>query len=660
MIDEIGRSGNAPIITPPMTEEEAIPFQPASLRGERLLVLAPHPDDEVIGCGGVVAAHLLEGRSVRVVVATDGTAADDLHGGDREAYRSLREEESERGLALLGGDRQPPGAPVMQLEFLRFVDRRLGDSMEELIERLRVQLESFPSDLILAPSPVEIHPDHRALAVALCQLVQRDDALFARLATARVAFYEVGQPLRPNTLVDITEVAETKYAAIAAHQSQNDLRDYTAFARGLNAYRAMTLPAASRYAEAYYVLDLVRLRTTPISALVAEIGNARGPIVVADAALPISVIVRTKNRPALLKEALASVRSGGYPAEIVVVNDGGATPAVEGVTLIEHETSRGRSEAMNAGVRAAASPYIAFLDDDDLFYPEHLPVLARAAEGSPRTAWYSDAVSAFLRVGPSGGLETEKRLRLFGDDFDSERLLIDNYIPLPTLLVRRDDYLAVGGFDPEFDLFEDWDFLIRLSRRGPFVHIPRITCEIRHIAGGDSIVLSAPEGSPRFREAKHQIWRKHAALVDHDVLANVFERQKQRGLQLSNEITEARGLRHHLETAVARVEREKGELMVRMSALHEEATGHALRVRDLEGLVRQMEIGAEVAAKIAARESAVLADERDRLRHKEGESQTTINALYLEIHRLQGVLETIYGSRTWKLHTMVEKMKGRG
>jgi hypothetical protein len=257
-------------------------------------------------------------------------------------------------------------------------------------------------------------------------------------------------------------------------------------------------------------------------------------------------------------------------------------------------------------------------------------------------------------------LETEKQLRLFGDDFDPERLLIDNYIPLPTLLVRREDYLAVGGFDPEFDLFEDWDFLIRLARRGPFVHVPRVTCEIRHIAGGDSIVLAAPEGSPRFREAKRQIWRKHAALVDHDVIANVFERQKQRGLQLVSEVTEARGLRHHLETAVARVEREKGELMVRMSALHEDATGYALRVRDLEGLIRQMEIAAEVAARTTARDGAALVEERDRLLQNAGESQTTINALYLEIHRLQGVLETIYGSRTWKLHTMVEKMKGRG
>ena len=79
-------------------------------------------------------------------------------------------------------------------------------------------------DLILAPSPIEIHPDHLALSVAFCELIQRDESLFADLAVARVAFYDVGQPLRPNAIVDITDVAELKYAAIAAHAAQRTAR----------------------------------------------------------------------------------------------------------------------------------------------------------------------------------------------------------------------------------------------------------------------------------------------------------------------------------------------------------------------------------------------------------------------------------------------------
>src|SRR5205807_848942 len=216
-------------------------------------------------------------------------------------------------------------------------------------------LRDFKPDLSAVPSAIEIHPDHLALAHAFCELVVRDASLFADLAVARVAFYEVSYPLRPNALVDITSVAEAKYAAIAMHASQLAFRDYVAYARGLNAYRAMSLPPDVKFAEAYHVVPGPELRTMPFSAL-----RAMPSIEVARETLPISVIVRTKDRPALLREAIASIRATGYPAEIVVVNDGGAKPEVADVTLVQHDTSRGRAEAGNAGVRATSSKYVAF------------------------------------------------------------------------------------------------------------------------------------------------------------------------------------------------------------------------------------------------------------------------------------------------------------
>src|SRR5207244_3128432 len=153
-------------------EAEAIPFEPLDLRGERLLVLAPHPDDEVIGCGGLVALHLRDARSVRVVVATDGAAAGDA---------AQREAESRAALSSLG---------AATIEFLGFADRRLGDA-GELPDRIAAILRDFKPDLIAVPSAIEIHPDHLALAHAFCDLVVRDASLFADLAVARVAFYEV-------------------------------------------------------------------------------------------------------------------------------------------------------------------------------------------------------------------------------------------------------------------------------------------------------------------------------------------------------------------------------------------------------------------------------------------------------------------------------------
>ena len=627
-----------------LIEAEAIPYEPALLRGERLLVLAPHPDDEVIGCGGLVAQHLRERREVRVVVATDGAQAGDA---------AAREEESRRGLAILGED-----VPV---EFLRAPDRALDDS---IAPRLREILLEFRPDLILVPAPIEIHPDHLALARVFCELVQRDELLFADLAVTRVAFYEIGQPLRPNALVDISDVADAKYAAIAEHRSQLAFRDYVAYARGLNAYRAMTLPPQTKFAEGYYVVELPSLRTTSFSELRRKIG-APPEIESLRTTVPVSVIVRTKNRPALLREAVDSIRATGYPCEIVVVNDGGERVELEGVTLIQHEQSRGRSEAANAGVRAAANAFIAFLDDDDRFYPEHLGTLANATS-SPHAAWYTDAVSAFLRPGESGAYETYSRLRLFAQDFDRELLLVDNYIPLPTLLIPRASFLETGGFDPEFDLFEDWDFLIRLSARGDFLRIPRVTCEVRHFEGGSSVILAAPEGSPRFREAKLRVWKKHAARISDELLSNVFERQKRRAGTLYSDLVDAKGQLDSARQNIARLEREKTELIAQGGELYSTITTHALRVRELEGAMQALAaIAADYENKTlqlerAERDVDTRRDENDQLRHANRETHEALERARVEIARLNGLLDMIYRSRTWKVHTLMEKMRGRG
>ena len=654
MIRQLAAPRNATHIIRPMAHEaEAIPYEPARLRGERLLVLAPHPDDEVIGCGGLVAQHLREGRAARVVIATDGAEAD-AAATDREDYRASREQESRQGLEVLG---------TADLHFLRFPDRALDDGAASAIAQ---HLRDFHPDLILVPSPVEIHPDHLALSRIFIELVQRDETLFAELAVARVAFYEVSQPLRPNAIVDISDVAEAKEKAIAAHASQTKLRDYGAFARGLNAYRAMTMPPGTTAAEAYFVLELPALRTKSMSELVTAMGSARR-VEIARETLPISVVVRTKDRPELLREALASIRASEYPCEIVVVNDGGARPDDLGeAKLVEHAESRGRSEAANSGVRAATSAFVTFLDDDDLHYPEHLPTLANAARSRQPVGWYSDAVSAFLQPGQSGAYETRTRLRLYGQDFDRDLLLLDNYIPLPTLLVARDTFLDLGGFDPAFDLFEDWDFLIHLSRRGELLHVPRVTCEVRHYEGGTSILLAAPEGSKRFRDAKLQVWRKHAELLDHDAIANAFERQKRRLGDLYTRTVETIGRESHTRNDLARLEREKQELIASMGQLHERLNAETVRAASLDSVV------ATLRELVATREAELV--ETERLRHENAdqrremielrraleESGNGLRAAHVEIGRLQGLLDMIFRSRTWKLHTMVERFRGRG
>ncbi|HUR81664.1 MAG TPA: glycosyltransferase, partial [Thermoanaerobaculia bacterium] len=481
------------------------------------------------------------------------------------------------------------------------------------------------------------------------------------LATARVAFYEVGQPLRPNAIVDITGVAESKYAAIAEHASQLEQRDYVAYARGLNAYRAMTMPPACKFAEGYFVIELPKLHTTPFSEVRRLCGTP--PVIeTARETLPVSVVIRTKDRPALLREAIDSVRATNYPCEIVVVNDGGASPDVD-VTLINHAVSRGRSEAGNAGVHAASNAYVVFLDDDDLFYPEHLDTLTRAAQ-SQHAAWYSDAISAFLHIGESGAYETRSRLRLYAQDFDRDLLRIDNYIPLPSVLMKREAFLDAGGFDPQFDLFEDWDLLLRLAKRGDFLRVPRVTCEVRHFEGGTSVILAAPEGSDEFRAAKLRVWEKHG--IGAEAFARAFEKQKRRMTEVHTHAATALGesdsLRHDIDRLtreLARLQSEKDAVLGQNAEAQNTINAYALRHRELEATAHSLSaIASDYHNKTIQAER--LTRENDSLRGVNATAHQELERTRVEIARLNGLLEMIYRSRTWKLHTTLEKIRGRG
>ena len=291
-----------------------------------------------------------------------------------------------------------------------------------------------------------------------------------------------------------------------------------------------------------------------------------------------------------------------------------------------------------------------------------------AAQPFPnRVAWYSDAVSAFVHLGASGSLETTSRQRLFSLDYDPDLLVIDNYIPLPTLLMRRDTFLDAGGFDTDFDLFEDWEFLIRLSRRGNFVHVPRVTCEIRHIAGGGSITMQHPEGSEKFRAAKRQVWRKHAELLTYDVIADAFERQKHRLDATFNDIVDERGRTHHLTIDLSRLEREKQELLGKMQTTHAEATS---AVEQLKGAKKALEEALatrngdleslHVDITGLQRHADNLKAHAENLQRELDIQSGTASAAQAEIARLNALLDMIYKSQTWKLHAMVEKLRGRG
>ena len=450
-------------------EKNLIPYHSTDLTGKKALVIAPHPDDESIGCGGSLALHVLAGDPVKVVFLTNGAEGDSSGKMAKRTYVELRQNEAAKACACLG---------VTDLEFWSYEDRSLAGSRGALLRMIDL-LEDYRPDLVYAPSPLEFHPDHRAACSLLC------DAIRSCHYDTEVAFYEVGQPLRVNLLVDITRVLACKMQAMNTYESQLAEMPYGDISEALSRYRSMTLPEGVTHAEGFSLWGTAVIKKIgPFSALFQ--GLERLLPSSREAGALVSVIVRTKDRPALLANALRSIAEQTYAnIEIVVVNDGGqdvrdVVTALAGnipVEYIDHEKSKGRSAAANSGLKAARGLYLNFLDDDDLFYPDHIETLIQNLQANNEKIAYTSVLSAHFKGPPESPENCIKRVVNHNIDFDPDRILFQNYIPIMSVLFHRDVFSRVGEFDKGLDLFEDWDFWIRASRHFRFFHIDKVTAE---------------------------------------------------------------------------------------------------------------------------------------------------------------------------------------
>ncbi len=220
-------------------ESELIPYQAmAVLEMGSLLVLAPHPDDEVFGCGGTLALAVDQGSKVKVVVVSDGGA-----GGDAV----LREAESRSAARVLGYS-----VDDESLEFWRMPDRGIRPD-DSLVQRIRHSLRLQDDACVLAPSPFEVHPDHLAVCRAAIEAVSLEAADGGR---PRLAFFEVGHAQVCNRLIDITSVLARKRAAMDCFTSQLAVQRYDEHVSALNRMRSYTLGPKVSHAESFLMVDL--------------------------------------------------------------------------------------------------------------------------------------------------------------------------------------------------------------------------------------------------------------------------------------------------------------------------------------------------------------------------------------------------------------------
>jgi len=204
--------------------------------GDSMLVVAPHQDDETIGCGGVLALQVRAKRSACVVLLHDGADGHDELGMTRPQLVALRNEESRSAAAVI--DMEPP-------VFLSYPD--LAASSAEAAEALRGIVADRKVDAVFVPFMLDGHPDHRKANYILAAALKKIDR------NVRVFGYEVWGLSIPNVIVVIDDVMEQKLAMLRCFEFANNAVDYLNSTQGLNMYRSRMLGSGvCKYAECFF------------------------------------------------------------------------------------------------------------------------------------------------------------------------------------------------------------------------------------------------------------------------------------------------------------------------------------------------------------------------------------------------------------------------
>jgi glycosyltransferase involved in cell wall biosynthesis len=241
----------------------------------------------------------------------------------------------------------------------------------------------------------------------------------------------------------------------------------------------------------------------------------------------ISVVIPVFNGDKYLKEALESVESQTLePKEIIIVNDGSTDNSMDVVSQfrskievnIVNKSNGGQSSARNAGVAIASSDYVAFLDQDDIWYPRHLEVLANEIV-APKTRPTGYIYGNLDRIDSMGRMVDHQFLNAISSH--PKRSLChcisnDMFIVPSATIVSRQAFNEIGGFDEVLCGYEDDDMFLRLFRAGyQGIYVEEVVSKWRIYSGSTSY-------SPRMDKSRMNYYRKLARTYGNDKLFNDY------------------------------------------------------------------------------------------------------------------------------------------
>jgi len=207
----------------------------------KVLVLSPHPDDEIIGCGGALVRYAKGDAKITIVYFTDGRL------GFSDKFKPTEKDKvdlaAERELEAKNISKELKCEQV----FLRYKDSKLTLS-KNLIGFLRQLIKDFDPDIIFTPSILEPISDHKITSAVLANALSRIEKNY------QIFQYELWSPIFANFYLDIDDVIDQKQKLLEYYKSQLKCRDYVESSRGLARYRG-SIFGKSKFAESYLKTD---------------------------------------------------------------------------------------------------------------------------------------------------------------------------------------------------------------------------------------------------------------------------------------------------------------------------------------------------------------------------------------------------------------------
>lgn len=228
--------------------------------GQRILVVAAHPDDEVLGCGATIMKHIAEGDIVHTMIMAEGLTSRDLTRNAEMRAGELSElhAASERSAEFLG---------VTKLIMHDFPDNRMdGVNLLDVVKKIELEVDTYKPNIVYTHHAGDVNVDHRVThdaVVTACRSLPgesvREILFFETLSSTEWQMMTADKIFQPNIYVDVTEFMEKKRQALEFYASEMREYPHPRSYKGvelLAQYRGLTVGVP--YAEAFMLGRSIR------------------------------------------------------------------------------------------------------------------------------------------------------------------------------------------------------------------------------------------------------------------------------------------------------------------------------------------------------------------------------------------------------------------